>query len=109
MYILPLSAEVAYRISPVKFNDTDKIATGDKKSIGQRKYYRAMMINYYGEYPDSEWADIRNRWGEQVQWAKVPPFGTDSKEFAVPDRLAADYETVFFWNSANAESECIAN
>ncbi|MBC8167812.1 MAG: hypothetical protein H7Y20_18320 [Bryobacteraceae bacterium] len=108
--------------------DGKKIEAGDQKSIEEWKYFRAAVKDYIGmrslpEGPhtpttpavnwvgsDAEWEEIRRAWGDEIlAWAKVAPHGKEAKEFTPPDWLRSDYETVFFWKSADPASDCIAS
>jgi len=59
---------------------------------------------------DTEAWTIQKEWGKEVaEWAKVPPVGTEAKEFKPHGTKTADYKIVMAWKTADARKSCAAN
>lgn len=59
---------------------------------------------------DVEAWKIKKHYGQEIlDWAKVPPDGTEAKEFAPPSALRGHYKTIFAWKSNDPRKTCLPN
>jgi hypothetical protein len=59
---------------------------------------------------DTEAWNIRKQWGQELlDWAQIPPDGTEAREFSPIPSLQDNYTTVFAWKSTQPKTSCVAN
>jgi len=66
-----------------------------------------------GPAPATDWyADeaIKEDFGREVyDWARIAPYGTQTREFTAPAFLKGDYKAIFVWKSGDPDKACPAN